>query len=160
MRKEYGMNGKIAIYGTAKEITEAEAVLDTLEGLEPVILGHRLQNESDIRLLIQDAIDGHNIKADILVDGNTVYPYAKTVKQYEQLKKSRTLEKMSDYFYKFLYLNFDIAHHDKNGYIWYYNNDFQRMKAVVLDKASTPGWHTDVRRILNYIQGLSVSKTA
>ena len=160
MRKEYVNNKKIAIYGTAKAIAEAETVLNTLDGLEPEMLGYRLHNEETIRLKIQDAIDTHNIKAVILVDGNTVYPYVKTIKQYDQLKKSGTLGKMSDYFYNFLHQNFDIAHYDKHGYIWHYDNDFITMKKAVLDNASTPGWYSDVRRILNYIQGLSVSRTA
>jgi len=155
MRKEYGRNKKIAIYGTSKAIAEAEAVLNSLEGLESEIIGSRLHNEGGIRLKIQDAIDAHNIKANILVDGNTVYPYKKTIKQYEQLKKSGKLEKMTDFFYMFLSSNFDIAHYDKNGYVWHYDNDFSAMHKAVLDTASTPGWYTDVQRILNYIQGLS-----
>ena len=160
MRKEYEKNNKIAIYGTSKVITEAEAILDVLDGLEGEMLGCRLVNEGDIRLIIQDAIDTHNIKATILVDGNTVYPYIKTIKQYEQLRKSGILKNMSDYFYNFLHQNFDIAHYDKNGYIAYYGNDFATMKKVVLDNASTSGWYTDVRRILNYIQGISAIDAA
>lgn len=156
MRKEYSRNKKIAIYGTSKTISAAEAVLDTLEGLEGEMVGYRLHNEGAIRLKIQDAIDTHNIKAGILVDGNTVYPYLKTIKEYEQLKNSGKLEKMTDFFYKFLHLNFDIAHYSKNGYIWHYNNDFEAMYKTVLDTASTPGWYTDVRRILNYIHGLEI----
>lgn len=156
MHKEYSRNKKISIYGNAKNISETEAILDTLEDLESTIIGHRLHNEGAIRLKIQNAIDTHNIKASILVDGNTVYPYTKTIKQYEQLKKSGKLEKMTDYFYEFLHLNFDIAHYDKNGYIWTYGNDFATMYKAVLDTARTTGWYTDVQRILNYIQGRSV----
>ena len=154
MRKEYGANKKIVIYGSAKDIVDAKTVLDTLGDLKEDIHGHLLRNEGQIRLIIQDVIDVHNIKATILVDGNTVYPYKKTIKQYESLKKSGKLEKMTDYFYKFLHLNFDIAHYDKNGYIWHYDNNFYTMKRAVLDSASTPGWYTDIRRILNHIQGL------
>jgi len=160
MRKEYHKNKKIAVYGTAKIIADAEAVLDTLEGLESEIIGYRLANEGEIRLIIQEAIDAHNIKADILVDGNTVYPYAKIVKQYEQLKKRSTLDKMTDEFYKFLHLNFDYAHYDKNGYIYDYKNDFAFMKKEVLDKAVTPGWHTDMQRILNYIHKPAADEAA
>ena len=160
MRKEYGRNRKIAIYGTAKIIAKAEAVLDTIKDLEGEVVGFRLHNEGAIRLKIQDAIDTHNIKAGILVDGNTVYPYKKTVKQYEQLKKSGKLEQMTDFFYKFLHLNFDIAHYDKRGYIWHYDNDFATMRKAVLDTATTPGWKTDVQRILNHIQGLSAKEAA
>ena len=152
MRKEYDRNKKIALYGNAKVIAEAEAILDKLDGLEGESVGFRLQNEGKIRLIIQDMIDIHNIKADILVDGNTVYPYQKIIRQYDQLKKSGTLDRMTDDFYKFLHLNFDIAYYDKYGYIAHYNNSFRAMKRAVLDNATTPGWYTDVRRILNYIQ--------
>lgn len=157
MRKEYGRNKKIVLYGTDKAIGKAEAVLDTLDGLDGLdgeMSGYRLNNEGAIRLTIQDAIYTHNIKATILVDGNTVYPYKSIVKQYEQLRKSGTLEKMTDDFYKFLSLNFDIAHYSRSGYIAYYNNDFACMKESVLDGATTPNWHTDVARILHYIQDL------
>ena len=160
MRKEYERNKKIAIYGSAKIIADAEAILDKLDGLEGEMLGYRLNNEGEIRLIIQEAIDAYNIKATILVDGNTVYPYAKIIKQYENLKKSGTLEKMTDEFYKFLHLNFDIAHYDKNGYIYHYDNNFAVMKKAVLDKAHTPSWHTDVQRILNHIQGADVGISA
>jgi hypothetical protein len=157
MRKKYGRNKKIAIYGSTKDIAAAEAILDTIDGLECEIVNCRLRNEGAIRLKIQDAIDTYNIKAGILVDGNTVYPYKKTVKQYEQLRKSGKLEKMTDFFYKFLHLNFDIAHYDKNGYICHYNNCFAAMHKAVLDNATTPGWYTDVQRILNYVQAQELS---
>jgi len=157
MHKKYGRNEKIVLYGTQKDITAAEAIIDMIEGLECVIKGHRLANEGDIRLKLQDAMDVHGIKATILVDGNTVYPYVKIVKHYEMLKRRGTLEKMSDVFYKFLHLNFDIAHYDKTGYISTYNNDFATLKRKVIDKATTPGWHTDVQRILDHIQGRAVS---
>jgi len=152
MRKEYEKNKKIAIYGNTKEISAAEAVLDTITGLESQMLGRRLLNEGEIRLKIQDAIDTYKLKAHILVDGNTIYPYQKIIKQYEQLKKSSKLEKMTNDFYNFLHTNFDIAHYDKNGYIAHYGNDFSAMKTV-LDNATTPNWHTDVQRILDYVKG-------
>jgi len=156
MRKEYGRNKKIAIYGNSKAIAEAEAILDTLEGMEDQSDGWRLYNEGAIRLKIQDAIDTHNIKAGIYVDGNMVYPYKKTIRQYEQLKKSGELEKMTNYFYEFLHLNFDIAYYNKHDYIWYYGNDFSAMQKAVLDTAKTAGWQTDIQRILNNIQGRSI----
>ena len=162
MRKEYWRNKKIALYGNAKAIADAETVLNTLNGLEGEMVGFRLNNEGAIRLILQDAIDAYNIKADILVDGNTVYPYQKIVRQYEQLKKSGRLDKMTDAFYKFLHLNFDIAHYDKNGYIANYGNSFAVLRAAVLSHATTPAWHTDVQRILDHIHGnaLSIRKAA
>ena len=158
MNKAYKGNNKINIYGKQKEISEAEAMLDSIEDLCIEIEGYRLRNEGDIRLKIQDAMDRRPIKAHILVDGNTVYPFTKTIREYERLKKSGNLEKMTKYFYTFLYLNFDIAHYDIQGYIDYYNNDFATMKRAVLDRATTPAWHTDVQRILDVIQGRQKEK--
>ncbi len=160
MNKEYSRNKKIKISGTAKAIADAEAVLDTVDCLEGEFVGYRLNNEGKIRLKIQESLDTHNLKASIMVDGNNVYPYRKIISQYDQLKKSGKLEKMTDAFYQFLYLNFDIAHYDKGGYIDYYNNDFWAMKRAVLDNATTPGWHTDVQRILNYIQDRAAALAA
>ncbi|WP_147325874.1 hypothetical protein [Lacrimispora amygdalina] len=160
MRKEYARNKIIALYGNAKEIAEAEAVLDTLDGLEGEFVGHWLPNEGELRLKLQDAIDLHKMKASILVDGNTVYPYVEIIKQYERLKKSGKLEKMSNTFYQFLHLNFDIAHYDKYGYIAYYNNNFATLQRKILDRATTPAWHTDVRRILDHIQEKTIRKAA
>jgi len=152
MRKEYSRNKYIVIHGTPKAIMAAEAVLDTLEGLESEKIGIHLRNEAKIRLAVQEAIDCNKIKATILVDRNTVYPYRSIVREYERLKKSGKLERMSNAFYKFLMMNFDIAHYNKRCYIAFYGNDFSTMKKAVLDNASTPKWHTDVQRILDYIQ--------
>jgi hypothetical protein len=160
MRKEYHKNKKITIHGTVKVISEAEAILDTLSGLEADIFGYRLANEGAIRLIIQDAIDAYDIKAAILVDGNTVYPYIKTIKQYNQLEKSGRLDKLSVYMYDFLHQNFDIAYYDRNGYIAHYNNSFIKMKKAALEKATTPSWYTDVQRVLDYIQGRNTGEIA
>jgi hypothetical protein len=160
MQKKYERNKKIVVYGTSAVVNAAESILDTLNGLEAQMSGYRLNNESDIRLIIQEAIDNHNIKASILVDGNGVYPYKIIVRQYEKLKKSGKLETMTDAFYKFLSLNFDIAHYDRRGYIAHYGNSFANMKKIVLDKATTPVWKTDVQRILDYIQGRSTVMSA
>jgi hypothetical protein len=152
MRKEYSRNKHITIYGTPKEIAEAETVLDTLDGLEGEKIGIHLWGEGKIRLKIQKAIDDCKIKARILVDRNTVYPYKSIVNQYDRLKKSGKLENMTNAFYDFLMI-FDIAHYNKRCYIAYYGNDFACMKKEVLDNACTPEWRTDVQRILDYIQG-------
>lgn len=59
----------MSIYGSSREIEEAKLVLLKIQGLEEM-------KEGEARLKIQDAISEHNLKADILYDGNTVYKLA------------------------------------------------------------------------------------
>ena len=153
MMEYYKENKKIAIYGSNTEIVAAIQMLDSIPDLDTEMLGYRLVREGNLRLQIQKAMERTPVKATRLVDGNTVYPYGPIIKEFRMLRKSGALEKMSDRFYEFLYLNFDIAHYNKLGYIAAYGNSFQRMYYSVLakGKASTPGWHTDVQRILDTI---------
>lgn len=149
---EYYMdNRKIAIYGSKKEIEAAKEMLDSIPDLDTEMTGFRFVREGKLRLQIQDAMERMPVKADILVDGNTVYPYSPIIKEFRRLKKSGTLEKMTNRFYQFLHLNFDIAHYNKQGYINTYGNSFREMYKQVLANARTPGWHTDLQRILNTI---------
>lgn len=147
----YKGNKKLAIYGTKKAIEEAKQMLDAIPDLDMEMSGYRFAREGKLRLQIQDAMERGTTKASILVDGNTVYPYGIILKEFRRLKKSGGLEKMTDRFYQFLHLNFDIAHYNKGGYIDTYNNDFHLMYDQVLARASTPAWHTDIQRILDAI---------
>lgn len=151
MVEYYKGNRKLAIYGTKKAIEAARQMLDDIPDLDTEISGYRFAREWKLRLQIQDAMERGTTKASILVDGNLVYPYGIILKEFRRLKNSGSLEKMTDRFYKFLHLNFDIAHYDKGGYIYTYNNDFYLMYNRVLAEASTPDWHTDIQRILDAI---------
>lgn len=46
------------------------------------------------------------------------------IKEFVKLILSDDISNMSDLMYKFLHLNFDIAHYNKHGYIEYYNKKF------------------------------------
>ena len=82
-KKELVVNEKrISLYGS-KDIIEKETPI--IENLE--LTG----NESRDRLLIQKCIDENKLKSDILYDGNTVYPFEKTVKEYRKLQKTDSL---------------------------------------------------------------------
>lgn len=132
-------NKYIKIYGTEKNIKETIEILNKL-ALTDV--------EAKDRLLIQEAIDVYDVKADILYDGNTVYGYKKLVAEINRMKKSGSIEKMTDRMYKFMSLNFDIAHYDKGGYIYYYNGSYNRMlDETEYDRSRIPGWQTDVKKI-------------
>lgn len=151
MVENYRGNGKIRIYGSKKDIEAARQMLDSVPDLDMEVKGYRLAREGRLRLQIQDAMERLPVKASILVDGNLVYPYSPIIKEFRRLKKASTLEKMTNRFYQFLHLNFDIAHYDKQGYIDTYQNSFACMYHSVLARASTPAWHTDLQRILDTI---------
>ena len=109
-------NGKnIRILGNQATIDRATPIIDRLNltGIE-----------SKDRLLIQNCIDDNKIGATILYDGNTVYSFNKIVDKYKKIQKDNMLLNLSDDLYKF-FLNAcgDIAHYDKSGYIYYYDND-------------------------------------
>ena len=73
-------NGKnIKLYGKPEIIESEKRVIENL---------YLTGNEYEDRLIIQKAIDEHNLKSDILYDGNTVYPFEKIVKLYRKLQKS------------------------------------------------------------------------
>lgn len=142
MRKEYKF--KISVFGTTAQINTAIAALDTL-----ALTG----SESQDRLLIQQAIDEHDLRAGILYAGNFVWPFERSMKEFRKYNKSGSIEKLSNFFYDFLHLGCDdIAHYDKGGYIGYYDGDFARVKRDVIFASRVPGWHTDLQKILSAMQ--------
>lgn len=143
-------NSQINIYGNLKETNEAVEKLATinLTGVQ----------EKD-RLLIQEHLKDCAAlkKRRILYLGNTVYPFETIIKEFKKLKKSGQLQGMTNCFYEFLYLNFDIAHYDKNGYIWTYHNSFNELWNRVLRKGARsriPTWYTDLKRITDEIDSI------
>lgn len=108
----------IMVYGTKKAVSAAFEVLDELE-----LTGDKMKD----CLLIQQAMDEGRLKEDCLYDGKTIYPYLKIVKEFKRFIETGSIEKMSKLMYKFLSLNFDIAHYDYNGYIAYYDGKWERL---------------------------------
>lgn len=108
MNKNYG---KISIFGSKADIEEIEKL-----GMPSKISG----NEKDDRLLIQDLIDKYKIKATILYNGNTVWGYDKTIRQFKALQKNG-MDSMTNYLYDFFSLELGtIAHYNKAGWITTY----------------------------------------
>ena len=138
--KEY--NGKkIRIIGTKLENERTAKLLDNHN-----IIG----NESSDRLIIQDIIDKENIKSTILYDGNSVISYEKPIRLFKKYNKKRIIDNLCDYIYEFLYIQCgDIAHYNKNGYIAYYNGDFEQMKKHVIFASNIPSWRTDLIKVIN-----------
>ncbi len=153
MREEYG-KCKIGIYGSRKEIEEAKGVLDGLN-----LKG----NESEDRLVIQEAIDRNKVKAGILYDGNTVWSYDRIVRDFKRALRSGPSKvteygngdyNLTDYLYDFLSLDCgSIAHFNKYGWIGTYPTkddlkQFCRHNEFGQDILShQPSWASDGQRI-------------
>lgn len=124
-RVEINKNGnKITLFGS-KSITESEK--DIINNLD--LTG----NESKDRLILQQCIDDNRLKSSISYNGNTVYSCDKIVKQYRQLQKTGTLEKLTENLYNF-FMNAcdDIAHYNINGYKDYYCNSLRKLENELL----------------------------
>lgn len=130
---------KISLYGSKANIDLESKILDSLP-----LTG----NEGTDRLLIQKCIDDYKFKSSVLYDGNIVYPFEKTVKEYRRIQKDGTLTKMSNYMYSF-FMNGcnDIAHYDIGGYKVYYNNSFRKLEEELFPHCVCPSWHTDLDKI-------------
>ena len=146
-KMDYDNKFRLNIIGLIKEIDKTKEILD--DNLSE----NDLRNEGNLRLKLQELIDSKDLKTDIVCNGNTIIPYNKTIKEYNKHKKSGTLNKLSDYFYKFLHLNCnDIAHYDKSGYIAHYNNEFKWVQFQVINKAHAPYWKRDFQKVLDEIK--------
>lgn len=130
---------KLRYVGSAKEQKEMETLVSAL-----ALTG----NEALDRRLIQQALDDAGIrKATILYDGNTIYPSKGLVAEFKRMRKSGSIEKMSNLMYQFLNL-FDIAHYNKMGFIDYYDGSYRNMAVEILSSPMNPRWRTDVDYIL------------
>lgn len=140
-RTELNVNGtRINLYGSEAIIEKEKAIIESLDltGSEPTD-----------RLIIQKCIDENKLKSDILYDGNTVYPFEKTVKAYRRLQKTDSLENMTNYMYDF-FRNAcgDIAHYNIDGYKDYYDYSLRNLENKLLNSRNQiPYWHSDLDKI-------------
>lgn len=143
-------NQKVKIYGNKQQVEMAYSSIETLS-----LTG----NEGTDRLLLQEVMDFHKVKASISYNGNGIVSFDKIIRNYKQMKKTGTLEKMSDTFYRFLYLDCDsIAHYDKHGWIECYDNSFEKLQQFFRGNemgrdviSCMPHWKTDAIRIAKEI---------
>ena len=143
---ELKVNGKrINLYGTKAIIEKEKNIIEQLN-----LSG----NEQKDRLIIQKCIDENKLKSDILYDGNTVYPFEKTIKAYRKMQKTDSLENMSNYMYHF-FTNAcgDIAHYDIQGFRGYYNYSLRNLENILLKNNNfIPSWNTDVDKIFKELK--------
>ena len=111
-------------------------------------------NESNDRILIQKCIDNNNLKSEILYEGNTIYSFKKIVKEYRNLQKNGTLDKLTNKMYLF-FTNAcgDIAHYNINGFRDYYNNSLENLESKLLGRDTfIPRWCSDLDRIFKELK--------
>lgn len=121
MRSTGKMN-KITYYGSEKDIAKAIEILRKQKDLEKM-------RERKARLIIQNLIDKHNLRAVILINGNQVWSKKRILRNLKRIMKHGTLYNpdqkkppiLSRYFYEFLHLECgSIAHYDIWGWIHKY----------------------------------------
>ncbi len=137
-------NKRINLYGNKAVIEKEKSIIENLE-----LTGF----EDEDRLIIQKCIDENKLKSDILYDGNTVYPFEKIVKEYRKLQRDYSLEKLSNDMYHF-FMNAcgDIAHYDKSGYRYYYNDSIVELENRFLKNSFITSRFTDVDRIFKELK--------
>lgn len=165
---------KISYRGHKREKETAKEVLSNIPNLPRM-------KESEARLKIQDAIDEHDLKAKILVNGNTVWSKKKILRNLDRIMKHGTLYDrqrprympvgsmlriptggaplLSKYFYNFLTLCCgSIAHYDINGWICHYPTVDYLKKFFMRNEFGKrvldwiPDWYADAKRIVEEIE--------
>ena len=163
---------QISYHGHEKEA--AKEVLSRIPDLTQM-------TEPEARLKIQDAIDEHNLKSEVCVNGNTVWSKKKILRNLDRIMKHGTLyyrvkpryalignilkipvggkTVLSKYFYKFLSLTCgSIAHYDIHGWILQYptvdhlKKFFMRNEFGKRVLDDIPWRMSDVRRIVEEIE--------
>ena len=138
-------NKRITFFGSNNVIESDKNIIDNLP-----LTG----NESNDRILIQKCIDNNNLKSEILYEGNTIYSFKKIVKEYRNLQKNGTLDKLTNKMYLF-FTNAcgDIAHYNINGFRDYYNNSLENLESKLLGRDTfIPRWHSDLDRIFKELK--------
>ena len=167
-------NKYITIHGSRSEIEKAKSVLEGIPNLEVL-------KEPDARLVIQEAIDQHNLMAMILYDGNNVWSMKRILGNLQSIiKNGRLYDKnkprwlpigsmlrmptggepiLSKYFYDFLHLCCgSIAHYDIHGWIAEYptledlKQFFRKNEYGKRVLDDIPMWKTDAKRIVEEIE--------
>jgi hypothetical protein len=171
---QFKEHAEIRIIGSKVDVEKAELLIKAIPNLETL-------DESKVRLIIQDIIETHNLKAHILVDGNSVWnsipiiTNLKRIMEHGKLYEGRhpgyvqvgemlrfpVADKcvLSDYFYDFLNLHCgSIAHYNKQGWVTVYptvedlKEFFKKNEYGRRVLDDLPDWFTDGRRIVEKIE--------
>lgn len=137
-------NRNIKLYGSKATIEKEKQIIENLE-----LVGI----EDKDRLIIQKCIDENKLKSDILYEGNSVYSFEKTIKEYRKLQKDNSLGNLTNYMYDF-FMNAcgDIAHYDKVGYRYYYNDSIVELENRFLKDSYISTRFSDVNKIFKELK--------
>lgn len=166
---------KLSYYGPKKEIAKAKKILGKIPNLTQM-------KEPEARLKIQDAIDEHNLKASVCINGNSVWNKKRILRNLDRIIKHSILGRdagwvrvtdllilpkendsqkiiLSKYFYEFLHLDCgSIAHYNIHGWIATYPTVDHLKKFFMQNEFGKrvlddiPWWHSDARRIVEEIE--------
>jgi len=109
--------------------------------------------EGEVRSLLQENLDENKFDFDddfVLVEGNSIWSFDIIIKELKKIKKADSTAGITGYFYKFMSLNFTIAHGNMRGWMVEYPS-FDKV-IDILSKQTVPDWKTDVIRILSEVK--------
>jgi hypothetical protein len=165
---------KIEICGPKNSVRKVENELKTIEHLEDM-------EEPVARIVLQDLIDEKDIRASIMVNGNSVWSKKrillnlKRIMELKRLYKDKTPHRelvggvlylpvdtdpvLSKYFYEFLHQHCgSMAHYNIHGWIAEYptledlKKFFKRNEFGHRVLDDIPSWYTDAKRIVEAIE--------
>ena len=165
---------KIEISGPKTAVRKAENELKTVEHLEDM-------EEPVARMVLQDLIDEKDIRASVMVNGNSVWSKKrillnlKRIMELKRLYKDKTPHRklvggvlylpvdtdpvLSKYFYEFLHQHCgSMAHYNIHGWIAEYptledlKKFFKRNEFGHRVLDDIPSWYTDAKRIVEAIE--------
>lgn len=110
--------------------------------------------EPQFRIMLQKWMDDVNCPVAMLINGNCVWPYNKTMRDFRKVVNNDDTSKMTNHLYKFFNLCCGtIAHYDKYGWSQVYSDNralrslFKRNEYGRSVVNFMPGWKTDAIRI-------------
>lgn len=105
-------------------------------------------DETDIRLILQEKLDEEKFDFEddfVLVNGNSIWSFKKIMKELQEIKKSDSTSQISGYFYKFMHLNFTIAHNNITGWMSEHPSFDCVIQAMTV---AIPDWKSDVKKVV------------
>lgn len=151
---------KVTYFGSEKDIQNAISVLKGQEKLEEM-------SEGKARLLVQELIDTHKLRATIMINGSSVWSKDRIIANLHSVIKHGILYNeqqdkppiLSKYFYHFLSLECgSIAHYDIHGWIHRYPTVGHLKKFFLKNEfgkrvsEDIPERMTDVKAIVDVIE--------
>ena len=146
MKVTYSNNG-LKIYGNHKNLPFLIKAVD-------MILEGNL-SEGQTRIQLQNAMEFTNCPVTMLYQGNGVYPFTKTIRDFKRIVKANCTFKMTKHLYQFFNLcTGTIAHYNLAGWACVYPNNMALRELWRMNEYGypvidyIPHWKTDTKRIV------------